>query len=125
MVSVRRTWIERIPGIGGAAASCNRQHFIAHEMQPDAGRFGLVEEISLDGLPRVTAQVLPSVALGENVVRETFRHEASVRLGSDTKNNFHGTKVCAPPVKNKFGSGETGGFIPVRPRTTPPQLLKR
>ncbi len=77
-----------------AAASCAGQKFIPHQMQPHSGEPGLIEEKRGHRLAHILAQLLPLVALREDVVRETLGHVAAVAFLRHAEDDFHGRTIA-------------------------------
>lgn len=59
-------------------------------MQDDRGGLGLVKEISGHRLAHVRAQLLPSIALGENIMRKALGYIAVVVFLRYAEDNSHG-----------------------------------
>ena len=79
-------------------------------MQPDAVGLGLIKKVALGGFLHVSAEFLPTFALGENVVREAFGHVTAVAFLSDVKYNFHVMTMARGRVKDKREPDFFAGF---------------
>ena len=57
------------------------------------GFFRLVEEVTLNRIGNHSFEVVPSVGLGEDSLRKTFGHEATIGFLGDTKDKLHGSTL--------------------------------
>ncbi len=63
-------------------------------VQADRARLGPVKKISGHSLTHVCAQVLPSIALGENIVRKTLSYITAIIFLRYAEDNFHGETIA-------------------------------
>src|SRR5678815_551148 len=70
-------------------------------MQTNCRGPGLVKKIRVHGLFHVGAQLIPSVALGENVLRKTLAYEPAIGFLGNAENNFHVRNVAERRAGNK------------------------
>lgn len=66
-----------------------RQQFVSHQMETHTSGLWLIEEVSGNRLLHILTQLLPSIALSENVVRQALSHESTISFLCDTKDDFH------------------------------------
>ena len=70
-------------------------------MQPHGGRFGLVKEKDRHRLAHIRASLRPSVALGENVMRQALGHITAVAFLRNAKDDFHAATIARKLTQNK------------------------
>jgi hypothetical protein len=78
-------------------------------MEAHAVRSILIKEIRGNGLLNILAQLLPGVALREDVVCQTFCNESSVSFLCNAKDYFHGLKLSRLARNNKPSSASASG----------------
>ena len=70
-----------------AGFSSQREHFVAHEMETNASRFGAIEVARFHRFPDVGSELVPGIALGENAFRQALGRKATIRILRDFKDD--------------------------------------